>query len=201
MKPYRGALLASVLLLSIAPLFGCGNTLTGGSNPSGSYIRVESISPTQIEPDIWTNTSSYATVAMTNESAPNTPSGTTTNSRVTMNRYRVEFTALNMNGAYVPPIDGAGQTVGIPADSSGSMEVLVMDASTLEYIRSHYPSVGNGDNLRLRATITIWGVDSFNVTVSAVAQTTLVVGGTPTLPTEPAATTASIKTPITLVAG
>jgi hypothetical protein len=101
-----------------------------------------------------------------------------------MSRYRVDFTGLNMSVS-IPSIDGGGQTVGIPQDGSASMDVLVMDAATLEYIRSHYPMVGNGESLTLRATITIWGEDAFKVTVQTEAQVTLVVNNTTPVTTTP----------------
>jgi hypothetical protein len=184
MKPYRAPLLASAILLATLPLSGCDNPLEGGSSPSGSYIRVVSVEPRTLEPNIAENLNSFTTVTMKNESAPNTLDNPNTewiedhtNSYVTMSRYRVDFTGLNMTVS-IPSIDGGGQTVGIPPDQSGSMEVLVMDAATLEYIRSHYPTVGSGGSLTLRATITIWGEDSFKVTVQTVAQVTLVVSDT-----------------------
>jgi hypothetical protein len=177
MKSYHAPRLASAILLATLPLFGCGNPLEGGSGPSGSYIRVESVDPRTLEPNIAESANSYTTVTMRNESAPNTPDGQWTNSYVTMSRYRVDFTGLNMSVS-IPSIDGGGQTVGIPKDGSASMDVLVMDAATLEYIRSHYPTIGNGESLTLRATITIWGEDSFEVTVETEAQVTLVVNNT-----------------------
>jgi hypothetical protein len=177
MKSYRAPLLASAIILAALPLIGCGNPLDGGSSPSGSYIRVESVDPRTLEPNIAENLNSYTTVTMRNESAPNTPEGSWTNSYVTMSRYRVDFTGLNMSVS-IPSIDGGGQTVGIPQDGSAEMDVLVMDAATLEYIRSHYPTVGEGGSLTLRATITIWGEDAFKVTVQTQAQVTIVVSNT-----------------------
>jgi hypothetical protein len=38
MKHYRAVLLASTMLVSTLPLFGCGNSSTA-EGPSGSYIR------------------------------------------------------------------------------------------------------------------------------------------------------------------
>jgi hypothetical protein len=174
MKPYRASRLASAILLAALPLLGCDNPLDGGSGPSGSYIRVVSVEPRSLEPNIMENINSFTSVTMKNESTPNSPIDKPTNSYVTMSRYRVDFTGLNMSVS-LPTIDGGGQTVGIPADSSASMQVLVMDAATLEYIRSHYPQVGSGGSLTLRATITIWGEDAFKVTVQTQAQITLVV--------------------------
>jgi hypothetical protein len=191
MKLYRGTLLASAILITALPLFGCGNALEGGSNPSGSYLRVTTVTPDKFEPDIFLTvcavntttgeltyetgiTNTYASVTLKNESAPNTPTGESTNSYVTMQRYRVDFVGTNMTVS-IPSIDGAGQTVGIPADGIGSMTVVVMDLATLEYIRSHYSSVGNGETLNLRAKVTMWGVDAFQVPVQAEVQLTLIV--------------------------
>jgi hypothetical protein len=191
MKQYRAVLLASTMLVSTLPLLGCGNSLEGGSGPSGSYIRVQGVTPTTLEPDIFLTTcsvdattgiptyepgltNSYATVTMVNQSAPNTPTGQVTNSYVTMNRYRVDFTGVSKSVS-IPAINGAGQSVGIAQDGEGTMTVLVMDLDTLEYIRGHYATIGNGESLTLRATITIWGEDAFKVTVSTEAQITLVV--------------------------
>jgi hypothetical protein len=55
------------------------------------------------------------------------------------------------------------------------MTVLVLDFATMEYIRSHYPAVGNPEGLTLRATITIWGKDAFQADVQAIADVTLVL--------------------------
>jgi len=192
MKQYRGTLLAAAVLLAALPLSGCGNALEGGSGPSGSYIRVTGVSKAPVgEVNVWMDTSHVATVALTNESAPNALEPT--NSRVELNRYRVEFTCTNRSGVSIPAIGGA-ETVSLAAGAGGAMRVLVMDSSTIDYIRSNYPAVGNGDSLTLRATITIWGEDAFKVTVSVVAQTTFVVGGTPVIPEVTPVPTASIKT-------
>jgi hypothetical protein len=50
-----------------------------------------------------------------------------------------------------------------------------MDLPTLEYIRSHYPTVGVTEGLTLRAQITIWGKDAFQTDVQATADVTLVI--------------------------
>ena len=91
------------------------------------------------------------------------------------------LTITDRNGqqfaANAAPVDGAGSTVLVPKDSTGAMLVNVMSLETLEYIRSHYPSIGtNGETLELRATITIWGTDVFGTKVSAEAEVTMVVG-------------------------
>lgn len=197
MNPYRGVLLASAILLAALPLSGCGNALEGGSSPSGSVIRLVSVAPATLEPDIYLSvcepgsidpatgevtpatyesglTNTRVTVTMRNESRPNTPDGSSTNSYVTMSRYRVDFTGLNKTVS-IPTIDGAAQSVGLPPEGVGTMEVLVVDFATLDYIRNHYPTIGYGESLTLRATITIWGEDAFKVRVSTQAQVTLVI--------------------------
>lgn len=186
------------ILLSTLPLLSCGNALEGGSEPSGSVIRLVSVTPSTLEPDIILSvctpgsvseegvvtppdyesglTNTRVAVAMLNQSRPNTPEGQSTNSYVTMSRYRVDFTGLNKTVS-IPSIDGAAQSVGIAPDGSASMEVLVIDFETLEYIRSHYPTIGRGESLTLRATITIWGEDAFKVQVQTEqpAEVTLVI--------------------------
>lgn len=184
MNPYRGTLLTAAVLLAALSLSGCGNSLDGGSGPSGSYIRVLGVEPNIFEPDLYLTrcdedfepglTNTYATVTMINQSAPNTPTGQSTNSFVTMNRYRVDFAGVSKTVS-IPSIDGGGQSVGIAADATGVMTVLVMDLNTLDYIRAHYPTIGNGESLTLRAVITVWGEDSFKVRVSAEAQVMLVI--------------------------
>lgn len=172
MRPYRGVLVASFVLLAALPLAGCSNPLDGGSGPSGSVIRVLSVTPLSIDLNVYSATSTHVTVALTNESRPNSP--TATNSFVTMGRYRVDFTGLNKTVS-IPTIDGAGQSVGIAADGTASMDVIVVDPPTLDYIRNHYPTIGYGESLTLRATITMWGEDAFKVLVSAQAQVTIVL--------------------------
>jgi hypothetical protein len=183
MKPYRGALLAFAVLLSILPLIGCGDAEDGGTDPSGSHIRVVSVSPATLEPDISETdcgngttdglTNSYVTVTLKNESAPTTPTDTSTNSYVTMSSYRVDFVGLD-KAVQIPSIDGGGQSVGLSADGTEKpMTVLVTDIATLKYIRAHYPP-GSG-SLRLLGKITLSGTDAFQVTVSTEADVTLVV--------------------------
>ena len=193
MKAYRGAVLSVFLAAGLAMVWGCGNGLDDGSDPSGSIIRVLSVSPDPADaftPDIIISecdtddtgqvtfepgiTNSYAQVQMLNDSRPNTPDGQATNSFVTMSRYRVDFTGINKTVS-IPSLDGGGQTVGIVPDGTGTMTVLVMDLPTLEYIRSHYPSIGTTEGLTLRASITVWGKDAFQADVSASADTTLVI--------------------------
>jgi hypothetical protein len=193
MKAFRWAILTVCVAASGAWLGGCGNGLDDGSEPSGSIIDVVDVTPNPtgaFTPDIYVSvcdvddtgkityedglTNSYANVQMVNNNRPTTPSGESTNSYVTMSRYRVDFTGLNKSVS-IPSIDGGGQTVGIEPGSSGTMTVLVLDFATMEYIRSHYPAVGNPESLTLRATITIWGKDAFQADVQAIAQATLVI--------------------------
>ncbi|HWR97835.1 MAG TPA: hypothetical protein VN317_05375, partial [Candidatus Methanoperedens sp.] len=119
---------------------------------------------------------SYANVLMRNDSRPNTPAGQSTNSFVTMNRYRVDYTGSLPSGPVsIRPIDVGGLTVGIAPDGTGTMQVLVMDYARHDYILSHYPTVGTTDTLTLRATITMWGEDAFRAEVSTTAEVTLVI--------------------------
>jgi len=185
MKPYRGTLLASAVLLSLLPLSGCGDAEDWtGTDPSGSHIRVVKVSPTTLEPDIFRSvcedgayepgiTNSYVTVSLKNESTPNTPSGESTNSYVTMNRYRVDYIGVSKT-VEIPAIEG-GQSVGLPPGGESTMTVLVMDFARLQYISDHYPSIGRGESLTLRAKITLWGEDAFKERVSTEAEVTLVV--------------------------
>lgn len=184
----------SAILLAALPLAGCGNALDGGSSPSGSYITAE-VAQDSIEPDIFLTvcsesidedtgvvtyeyesglTNTYVTVTLHNDSTPTTPEGSSTNNDVTMSRYRVDYTGLNKSVS-IKSFDGAGSTVIVPKDGSATMTVNVMSLETLEYIRSHYPSIGSGQTLELRATVTIWGEDAFEVRVSTQVEVTLVV--------------------------
>lgn len=192
MKAFRGAVLSVFVAAGLAAIGGCGNALEDGSDPSGSIIRVLNVAPDPPDaftPDIFIDVcdpsadppdvepgipNSYAQVQMLNESRPNTPGGQSTNSFVTMSRYRVDFTGINKTVS-LPSLDGGGQTVGIAPDSTGTMTVLVMDLPTLEYIRSNYSTIGTTEALTLRASITIWGKDAFQADVSASADVTLVV--------------------------
>jgi hypothetical protein len=194
MKPYRGTLLASAMLLASLPLFGCGNALDEGSSPSGSYITATA-SESSIEADVYRKVCSQTTdettgvttytyetgsdgpvnhsiqVTLSNDSTPNTPSGSSTNSLVTMSRYRVDFTGTSQKVS-LQPIEGA-QTVTVPKDGTDvSMAVLVMDHETLEAIRSKY---GYANSLTLIAKVTIWGEDAFHVTVSTQVSVTIIV--------------------------
>jgi len=188
----------ALALFAALPLVACGNALEGGSSPSGSYVRVVSINPNAstldaFTPDIFLTICSqtvdaegnvtttyekglhnnWVDVALVNDSAPNTPTGQSTNSYVTMTRYRVDFVGVNRTVS-IPSINGAA-TLGLAPGQQGSMLVLVMGLDTLEYIRDNYPTVGNTDTLTLRAHITVWGEDAFQVPVSAEGEVTLVV--------------------------
>jgi hypothetical protein len=192
MKAFRWAILSVCVTASAAWLGGCGDGLDDGSDPSGSIVRVISVSPnptTAFTPDIFVGVcsdtegnetfepgiqNSYAQVEMLNDDRPTTPENQSTNSFVTMSRYRVDFTGINMSVS-LPSLDGGGQTIGIAPNGTNTMSVLVMDLATLDYIRSHYPAVGKTDSLTLRASITIWGKDAFQADVQATADVTLVV--------------------------
>jgi hypothetical protein len=188
----------ALALFAALPLVACGNALEGGSSPSGSYIRVVSISPNSASTDAFTPdiflsiceqtvdadgnvTTTYedgihnnwVDVVLRNDSAPNTPTGQTTNSFVTMTRYRVDFVGVNKTVS-IPSINGAA-TLGLAPDQQGTLLVLVMGLDTLENIRDNYPTIGNTDTLTLRAHITMWGEDAFQVPVRAEGEVTLVV--------------------------
>ena len=187
-----------VVMLAIALTaftVSCGNPLEGGSDPSGSIIRVTSIEPVDnaLTPDIFLTVcdveetdgiitityepglfNEFVTVNLLNESIPNTPAGASTNSFVNMNRYRVDYAVLNMPGT-IPSIDGGGFSVGLSPDGAGSIPVLVLDLQTKEYIRSNFPDVGKTSTMLLRADITIWGEDAFQVSVKATVSFTMSV--------------------------
>jgi hypothetical protein len=177
------------MLIASLPLFGCGNALDGGSSPSGTYITASADQSATLEPDIFLTicteatetspavyesglTNTYLSVTFHNKSAPNTPEGQSTNNDVTMSRYRVDYTGLNKT-VKIKSFDGAGSTVIVPKDSTASMTVNVMPLEILEYIRNHYPTIGVSEGLELRATVTIWGEDPFDVTVQTQVEVTL----------------------------
>ena len=193
MKAYREAFRSVCVAAGLLVLAGCGNALEGGSDPSGTIVRVVSVAPDPaiaFTPDIFVTIcdvdeegkityedgifNSYANVTLLNDKRPNAPEGEEGNTFVTMSRYRVDFTGLNKSVA-IPSIDGGGQTVGIAPDQTGVMRVLVMDLATLDYIRSHYGTIGKTESLTLRATITVWGEDAFKAGVSTSVDITLVV--------------------------
>lgn len=193
MKAYREAFRSVCVAAGLLVLAGCGNALEGGSDPSGSIVRVVTVSPDpafSFTPDLFVSIcdvdeegkityepgifNSYANVTLLNDKRPNVPEGEEGNTFVTMSRYRVDFTGLNKTVA-IPSIDGGGQTVGIAPDQTGIMRVLVMDLNTLDYVRSHYSTIGKTESLTLRATVTVWGEDAFKARVSASVDITLVV--------------------------
>lgn len=192
MKAFRWSVLSVCVAAAATLLGGCGNALEDGSEPSGSYVRVVSVTPNPAEaftPDMYVDIcddtakpikyepgiiNSYANVQMKNESRPNTPESQSTNSFVTMSRYRVDFVGINKTVS-LPSLDSGGHSVGIAPDGTGTMLVLVMDLPTIEYIKSHYPSVGITEGLTLRAQITIWGKDAFQTDVQATAEVTIVL--------------------------
>lgn len=194
MKAYRGAFLSVCVAAGMVVLAGCGNALDGGSDPSGSIIRVVTVSPDPPEaftPDIFVTIcdvdeetgeityepgifNSYANITLLNDKRPNTPTGEDGNTHVTMSRYRVDFTGLNKT-VQIPSIDGGGISVGIAPGATGVMRVLLMDFPTLDYISSHYGTIGHTESLTLRATVTVWGEDAFGARVSETVDVTLVV--------------------------
>ena len=112
MKRLSTYLAFAVLAAGVVALTSCGNPLEGGSDPSGSVLRVTLVEPSfgggdsdAAEADIHLTIcdiddegeidfedslfNEYAVVSVLNESRPNTPEGSSTNSFVTMNRYRV----------------------------------------------------------------------------------------------------------------
>ena len=191
-----------VFILAMAFVLGaCGNALEGGSTPSGSIIRVVSvlaIDPASdtvldrgtIEADIFLTPCSgegedaifekglfneYAEITMRNVSRPNTPEGASTSSLVTMNRYRVDYAIMNMSGS-LPGLDGGGLSLSLEPDGDEeAIALLVFDAETKEYVRSHFPEVGKTRSMTVRADITIWGEDAFQTTVKAEGSITIVV--------------------------
>lgn len=172
---------AIILAVALTAFLGaCGNPLEGGSEPSGSIIR---ITDTTIDPGVQDiffcegSEVSYvvATINMRNDDRPNfedqltTADGTA--SFVTMSRYRIDYAVLNMS-ATLPGIDGAGFSFGMDPGATGDLTIQIITESVLEHIRSNYPNIGNGESMDVRADITIWGVDSFQVPVSAKATAT-----------------------------
>lgn len=172
----------------------CGNPLEGGSSPSGSIIRVVSVEGDDggvVQPDLFITpcgvdeegnptdfeafTSEFVTVTLLNDSIPNTPQGSSTNSFVTMNRYRVDYSSLDSR-IDIPSIDGGGFSVGLPPDSQAGVAIVVMDFTTLDKIRQLAPAASlNNDSFTVRADITIWGEDAFQVRVSVQASITLII--------------------------
>jgi hypothetical protein len=164
-------------------LGACGNPLEGGSEPSGSVIRVTDTTVDSGTQDLFFcegQAVSYivATVSLRNDDRPNFEDSPTTAdgtaSFVTMNRYRIDYAVLNMS-ATLPGIDGAGFSFGMDPGGTGDLTIFVITESVLEHIRSNYPEVGNGQAMEVRADITIWGQDAFQVDVSAQATATFTI--------------------------
>lgn len=185
-KMVRGKRLSSVVLAVavLAALVGsCGNPLEGGSEPSGSILRVMGVTASSSEQDLFfcegtQLTFATADVTIRNDSTPNFEPGPLgperTNSFVTMDRYRIDYAILNMSGT-LPGLDGGGFTVGIDVDTTGTVTVLLITEPILEFIRSNFPTVGNGQAMVVRADITLWGKDAFLVDVSTRASVTLTI--------------------------
>jgi hypothetical protein len=168
-----------ILFISVAVLaptmWACGNTLEGGSSPSGSVLHITDFELSSAFQDLYFcegSDVSYVAfdVTIRNDSRPNfednpnSPDGT--NSRVTMYRYRVDYSVLNMTGT-IPSFDGAGFSGTIDPDGTIAYDgFLLITESQLEYIRSNYPDVGNGKSMNVRADVTFWGKDEFQVEVT-----------------------------------
>jgi hypothetical protein len=155
-------------------MWACGNTLEGGSEPSGSVLHITD-SEWSTAQDLYFcegQAIEYAEFGVTinNDSRPNfednpnSPDGT--NSKVTMYRYRIDYTVINMT-ATIPSLDGGGigGTV-YPDDELEYKGLLLITESQLEYIRSNYPDIGNGSSMNVRADVTFWGKDEFQVDVT-----------------------------------
>lgn len=190
MKKYRVLGVALLTVVLTLPLVSC---TVSEDDESGSVVRIVSVDPveTALTPDLIQDvcnvdessgdityeaglSNQYVTVTLKNDSTPNTATGSQTNSYVTLTDYKVTFTGLNMSVS-LPAISVGGQSVGLESGGSGTMQVLVLDFATMEYITDHYRTVGHSDTLTLRADITIWGEDAFNTRVEAKGSFTMVV--------------------------
>ena len=89
-------------------------------------------------------------------------------------RYRIDYAVLNMS-ATLPGVDGAGFSFGMDPGGEGTLTTALVPESVLQHIRSNYPDVGNGRAMDVRADITIWGEDAFQVDVSAHATATVII--------------------------
>ena len=158
-----------------AALGACGNPLEGGSEPSGSILHIDDFSHSTAQDIFFCEGTAveYATASFTvrNDSRPNFEDSITTadgtNSRVTLYRYRVDYAVLNMS-ATLPGLDGGG--IGGTIEPDGEADIaglLIITEAQLEFIRSNYPQVGNGQAMVVRADVTIWGRDEFQVDTTA----------------------------------
>jgi hypothetical protein len=164
-------------------MWACGNTLEGGSEPSGSVLHITD-SEWSTAQDLYFcegQLIEYAEFGVTiqNDSRPNFEDSPTTadgtNSKVTMYRYRIDYTVINMT-ATIPSLDGGGigGTV-YPDDELEYSGLLLITESQLEYIRSNYPDIGNGSSMNVRADVTFWGMDEFQVDVTVSYSATFMI--------------------------
>ena len=171
----------SAALFLTAFIAGCGNPLEGGSEPSGSVLRVIDNSSDAAQ-DIFFcagDSVEYASMEFTveNQSTPNsdesptTPDGT--NSFVTLSQFVVNYTPVNVSGS-IPGREGAF-TIGVEENGTAEISMPIFTEPVLEYIRSNYPAVGNGQAMDVRVDVTFYGKDAFQVDVSVSASTTVTV--------------------------
>jgi hypothetical protein len=117
------------------------------------------------------------TFTLLNESTPNFEDSITnadgTNSFVTMSRYTIAYTPINLSGT-IPGTEGA-LTAGLPPDGTASVAIPVMTEPVLEYIRTNFPAIGNGQAMDVRVDVTYWGEDAFQVDVNVVVSTSVTV--------------------------
>jgi hypothetical protein len=173
------------LILAVAltvSLGACGNSLEGGSEPSGSVLRVSGEVTSSALQDLFFCPGAaveYATISFTvsNQDRPNfednpvTADGTA--SFVTLDRYTIKYTPLNMSGS-IPGTEGAF-TAGIEPGGTANISIPIFTEPVLEYIRSNFPAVGNGEAMDVRVDITYWGEDAFQVDVNVKVSTSVTV--------------------------
>ena len=178
----KSIFLVVAVAATAAVMGGCGNPLEGGSDPSGSVLRVVGESQSAATQDLYFcegQAAEYAsmTVTIENQSRPNFEDSITTadgtNSHVTMNLLEFDYTPLNLSGT-IPGIQMAF-TTGIEPDGELELTLPVISEPTLEHIRANFPTVGRGDAMNLRVDITYWGKDAFQVDVNVRFSTTLTV--------------------------
>lgn len=173
MKRFRTVFLIMTIVSLAAVFSSCGD----GDNKSGSVLRITDIDGSGNQDLFFCADQSveYATADITirNDSTPNSP--TSTNSFVTLNRFRVSYAVLNMS-ATLPSTNGAGWTAGIDPDGTTTYSGLVLfPEAILQYIRSNYSEIGNGKSMQVRCDIQFWGTDAFGVTVSVTGSLTIEV--------------------------